>query len=213
MFCRQIQEQENKKKSKRIGLRNTCSRSLGSRGVFSKTNETKTACHNVPVSRNGAEPAPGRLSHYIITLHVAYFVAYTLDDHSSTHRCILHKHCKCKSLCAWNFLSCLTCILLKRKFIPQASRQCQRALDPNTDWPTRCHCLFVACLHLKCYCDSDSTKVATIQQPRRWPKRSSPLHDPRKRLWIFFFLLNQPLPAVWALETWWQHSAMSAGAG
>ena len=102
--------------------------------------------------------------------------------HSSTHRCILHKHCKCKSLCAWNFLSCLTCILLKRKFIPQASKQCQRALDR-----TRCHCLFVACLHLKCYCDSDSTKVATIQQPRRWPKRSSPLQDPRKRLWIFFF--------------------------
>ena len=27
-------------------------------------------------------------------------------DHSSTHRCILHKHSK--SLCAWNFLSCLT---------------------------------------------------------------------------------------------------------
>ena len=93
----------------------------------------------------------------------------------------------CKSLCAWNFLSCLTCILLKRKFIPQASRQCQRALDPHTDWPTPCYCLFVACLHLKCYCDSDSTKVATIQQPRRWPKRSSPLQDPRKRLWICFF--------------------------
>ena len=61
-------------------------------------------------------------------------------------------------------------------------------------------------------CDSDSTKVATVQQPCRWPKRSSPLQDPRKRLWIFF-LLNQPLPAVWALETWWQNSAMSAGAG
>ena len=37
---------------------------------------------------------------YIITVRVANFVAYTLDDHSSTHRCILHKHCKCKSLCA-----------------------------------------------------------------------------------------------------------------
>ena len=46
--------------------------------------------------------------------------------------------------------------LQKRKFIRQASRLCQRALDPHTDWPTRCHCLFVAWLHLKCYCDSDS---------------------------------------------------------
>ena len=109
-------------------------------------------------------------------------------------------------------LPVLSYILLKRKFIRQASRQCQRALDPHTDWLTRCHCLFVAWLHLKCYCDSDSTKIATIQQPRPWPKRSSPLQDPRKRLW-FFFLLNQPLAAVWALETWWQHSAMSAGAG
>ena len=32
---------------------------------------------------------------------------------------------------------------------------------------------------------ADSTKVATIQQPR--PKRSFPLQDPRKRLWTFFF--------------------------
>ena len=53
---------------------------------------------------------------------------------------------------------------------------------------------------------------STAKTGQNWPKRSSPLQDPRKRLW-FFFLLNQPLPAVWALETWWQHSAMSAGAG
>ena len=87
-------------------------------------------------------------------------------------------------------LPVLSYILLKRKFIRQASRQCQRALDPHTDWLTRCHCLFVAWLHLKCYRDSDSTKVATIQQPRRWPKRNSPLQDPRKRLWIFFFWIS-----------------------
>ena len=93
----------------------------------------------------------------------------------------------------------LSYILLKRNFIRQASGQCQRALDPHTDWPTRCHCLFVAWLHRKCYCDSDSTKVATIQQPRRWPKRSSPLQDPRRRLRTSFFF-NQPLPAMWALR-------------
>ena len=44
----------------------------------------------------------------------------------------------------------------------------------------------MAWLHLKCYCDSDSTKVATIQQPCRWPKRSSPLQDSWKRLELFF---------------------------
>ena len=98
-------------------------------------------------------------------------------------------------------LPVLSYILLKRKFIRQASRQCQRALDPHTDWLTRCHCLFVAWLHLKCYCDSDSTKVATIQQPRRWPKTQLPIAGSPDKALIFFFLLNQPLPAVWALET------------
>ena len=39
----------------------------------------KTACYSVPVSRNGVEPAPRWLSHYILTVRVAYFVAYTLD--------------------------------------------------------------------------------------------------------------------------------------
>ena len=119
----------------------------------------KTACSNVPVSRNGAEPAPRWLSYYIITVRVAYFVAYT---RLTTAQRIWHKHYQ--SLCAWNFLSCLTfCwsevfspeeaklakrrekkklpILLKRKFIRQASRRCRRALDPHTDWRTRCHCL------------------------------------------------------------------------
>ena len=80
-------------------------------------------------------------------------------DHSSTHPCIWHKHCT--SLCAWNSLSCLFFLLflfLKRKFIRQASRQCQRALDPHTDCRTRCHCLFVAWLHLKCYCGERRTR-------------------------------------------------------
>ena len=62
----------------------------------------------------------------------------------------------------------------------------------KSTWPAHrlTHCLFVAWLHLKCYRDSDSTKVATVQQPRRWPKRSSPLQDPRKRLWFFFFWIS-----------------------
>ena len=153
-------------------MRNTCSKSLGSRGVFSKTNEMKTACYNVQVSRNGAEPEPRWLSRYIITVRIAYFVAYTrltsqmtvvvetsqgkpllssiipplfsrfslclsispflslslshfhvllvskveVCDFSKLYSSfyidqitappIWHKHCT--SLCAWNFLSCLT---------------------------------------------------------------------------------------------------------
>ena len=53
----------------------------------------KTARNYVPVSRNDAEPAPRWLSHYIITVRVVYFVAYTLDWpqlHVSMH---WHKHC------------------------------------------------------------------------------------------------------------------------
>ena len=99
---------------------------------------------------------------------------------------IWDKHCK--SLCFWNFLSCLTSyISLKRKFFRQASRQCQRALDPHTDWRARCHCLFVAWLHLKCWLGLNKSCHHSTRQPRRWPKRSSTLQDPRKRLWTFFF--------------------------
>ena len=115
----------------------------------------KIACYNVPVSRNGAEPALRWLSHYIITICVAYFVAYTLDwpqlHASGTSTASL-----------WRLkLPVLSYILLKRKFMRQASRQCQRAFDPHTEWRTGCHSLCVTWLHLKCCCDSDSTKVAT----------------------------------------------------
>ena len=145
------------------------------------------------------------------------FVAYTLDWpqlHASMHLAQA-SDCNLVQVSLRLKLPVLSYILLKRKFVrhKQVDSVKEHLTRTQTDsWVTRCHCLFVAWLHLKCYCDSDSTKVATIQQPRRWPKRSSPLQDPRKRLWIFF-LLNQPLPAVWALETWWKHSAMSAGAG
>ena len=125
----------------------------------------------------------------------------------------LHNHCPCRELCRVHTrlttapridasctstaslfalkLPVLSYILLKRKFIRQASRQCQRALDPHTDWLTRCHCLFVAWLHLKCYCDTDSTKVATIQQPRCCTKRSSTIAgSPEKALNFFFFWIS-----------------------
>ena len=119
----------------------------------------KTACYNVPVSRNGAEPAPRWLFHYIITESLSGL--HTLSrtpsiDHSSTHLAqALQVSFRLK-------LPVLSYILLKRKFIRQASRQFQRPLDPHTDWPTRCHSLLVAWLHLKCYCDSDSPKRQTL---------------------------------------------------
>ena len=50
--------------------------SYGNRGVFSKTNELKTAFYNLPVSRNGAQPALRWLFHYIINVCAAYLVAY-----------------------------------------------------------------------------------------------------------------------------------------
>ena len=157
----------------------------------------------------------------------------------------LHNHCPCRELCRVHTrlttapridasctstaslfaleikLPVLSYILLKRKFIRQASRQCQRALDPHTDWLTRCLCLFLAWLHLpesklllwfglykSCikFCHhSKATLLAKTQLPIAG--------SPEKALNFFPPLLNQPLPAVWALETWWQHSAMSAGAG
>ena len=106
-------------------------------------------------------------------------------------------------------LPVLSYILLKRKFIRQASRQCQRALDPHTDWLTRCHCLFVAWLHRKCYCDSDSTleKLPPFNSHVVGQNAAPHCRIPGKAL-NFFFLLNQPLPAVWALETWWQQRCL-----
>ena len=47
-----------------------------SRGVFPKANEFKKACFNLPGSRNGTQPALRSLFRDIITVRVAYLVAY-----------------------------------------------------------------------------------------------------------------------------------------
>ena len=60
-------------------MTNACSRSKRSRGLFSKPNDLETACNNIPVSRNGAQPAPRLLFHFIFTACVAYLVALMLN--------------------------------------------------------------------------------------------------------------------------------------
>ena len=158
----------------------------------------KTACYNVPVSRNGAEPAPRWLSHYIITVRVAYFVMYTFDwpqFYTSMH--LAQAHGSCKSLCACNFLSCLTFCWSASSFDKQ--------VDSVKEHLTRtcCHCLFVAWLHLKYCCDSDSTKAATIQQGSHVVGQNAAPHCriPRKGSELSFFWISHcQLCELWRPE-------------
>ena len=158
------------------------------------------------VSRNGAEPAFSLHNHcpcrVLCRVHTRLTTAPRIDASCTSTA-------TCKSLCRLK-LPVLSYILLKRKFIRQASRQCQRALDPHTDWLIVC--LWLGLVTSKMLLWFGLQKLPPFNSHVVSQKRSSPLQNSRKRLWIFFSL-NQPLPAVWALETWWQHSAMSAGAG
>ena len=72
----------------------------------------------------------------------------------------------------------------------------------RTQTDVRCHSLFVAWLHLKCYCDSDSTKVATIQQGSDFVCQNAAPGFPEKALNLFFFFFSFWISHCQLCELW-----------
>ena len=245
-FCRQIQEQENKKESKRIGWE-ICAQWAEGGEVFSGklTKWKQLAKHSSISERRPASTAIAfPLLNHCLCHALGRVHAQSTEDvglrgqtgmpHISSFLfCPFFFCCCCCWLLSDKTLGRIAELISRIEGVPQswsstplhyvclrgklpkicwsqtlirrqASRHCQSAVDLNPG-PHAVSVFFlcVAKLRLKCY--SESTKLFksfTTQRGSCWRwlrlKRSS---TSQEMLCIFFFL-RQPLPTVWATETW-----------